>query len=172
LLSRLLTGVLCVLLLSVCGVARASSVVLLRLPSQPNPEFSPVKTYAGWADASSFAVRPSSSVTVVLLIDTMSPAELGNVKTGLLTFYTSLRGRSLRIALLRNTSLALAGPFADRVGLKSTLDDVQPAADPSATLSPSAILDALSTSAWQLGTDWSYVLLVGNFPVLDPATLD
>jgi len=159
-------------MLSVCGVARASSVVLLRLPSQPNLELSAVKTYAGTAEPSSFAVRPSSLVTVVLLIDTMSPAELGNVKTGLLTFYTSLRGRSLRIALLRNTSLAVAGPIANRASLKSALDDVQSAADPSATLSPSAIFDALSASASQLGTDWSCVLLVGNFPVLDPSTLD
>ena len=169
--SRLLAGLVCVPMLSVCGVAQASSVVLLRLPSQPDREFSPVKTYAGLADASSFAVRPSSSVTVVLLIDTMSPAELGSVKTGLLAFYTSLRGRSLRIALLRNSSLAVAGPIPNRVGLKRTLDDVQPAADPSTT-TPSAILDALSASASQLGTDWSSVLLIGNFPVLDPATLD
>ncbi|PYU20455.1 MAG: hypothetical protein DMG30_21135 [Acidobacteria bacterium] len=159
-------------MLSVFGVARASSVVLLRLSSQPNPEFSPVKTYAGTADPSSFAVKLSAPVTIVLLADTLSPAELENTKNGLLVFYGSLRGRPLRIALLRNTSLAVAGPFANRAVLKRTLDDIPPPADTSATSSPSAIFEALSASASQLGTDWSSVLLLGNFPALDPPTLD
>ena len=159
-------------LLSVCSVARASSVVLLRLPSQLSPELSAVKTYAGGVDSSSFSVKPSSPVTVVLLTGTLSPAELENAKSGLLAIYASLRGRPLRIALLRNASVAVAGPFANRVSLKDALDEVQPTGDPPASSPPLGILDALSATASQLGTDWSSVLLIGNFPTLDTATLE
>jgi predicted Zn-dependent protease len=164
--------ILLAVLLSGCSIARASSVVLLRLLSQLDPELSAVKTYAGVAVPSSFAVKLGSPVTIVLLTDTLSPAEVENAKSSLMAFYTSLRGRPLRIALLRNTTLAVAGPIASRVALKSTLDEVQSTGDPSATSSPSAILDALSATASQLGTDWSSVLLIGNFPALDPATLE
>lgn len=169
--SLLRTGIVSILLLPVCRVATGTSVLLHPAPGGA-PGLLSVQTYTGKADPIVTPVKPSASVTVVLLMDTLSPAELDSVKKDLLALHTSLHGRPLRLALVRNGSLGVAGPFSSRALLKSALTQVQPAADPSESVSPSAALDTLSAGAPQLGADWSRVLLIGEFPALDPSAIE
>lgn len=165
------TALFCIVLLTVCRDATATSVLLLSASKAP-PELFPVQTYAGKSDVSISAIQPSSSVTVVLLMDTLSPAQFDSAKKDLLALYASLHRHPLRLALLRNSSLGVAGPFASRGRLKSAFDEAAQAASDPAPVSPSAIIDTLCAAAPQLGSDWSHVLLIGEFPALDPSALD
>jgi Tfp pilus assembly protein PilF len=136
-----------------------------------------VQTYAGKTEAVISGVKPAPSVTLVLLTDSLSPAQIESVKKDLLTLYTSLRGHPLRLAVLGNGSIGIVGPFTSRSQLKSALSEVgnsnSPAAAPSSdvptipsTLSP-ALLDNLYAGVGQLGADWSRVLLIGELPPLE-----
>jgi tetratricopeptide (TPR) repeat protein len=165
------TALVCIVFLTVCCDVTATSV-LLHSASKAAPELFPVQTYAGKSDVTVSAVHPSSSVTIVLLIDALSPAQLDNAKRDLLALYPSLHTHSLRLALLRSSSLGVAGPFASRSRLKSALDEAAQAATDPTRASPVAILDTLCAAAPQLGSDWSQVLLIGELSVLDHAVLD
>ncbi len=153
-----------------CLSAQASSV-LLRSPSSTPPELSPVKTYNGSAEAVTSPIRPTPSLTIALLVDTINPTALDGLKTDLLSHYSSLRGRNLRLAIVQNNAVRVVGPFFSRARLQSALKEVQPNAESSAPGSTAAILDLLSANAAQLGTKWSHVLLVGDLPLLDPSTV-
>jgi tetratricopeptide (TPR) repeat protein len=86
-----------------------------------------------------------------------------------LATYTPARGRVLHIALIRNGSLGVLGPFATRSRLKTALDDIPPAMDPTAAPVASATtLDILNASIEQFGTDGSRVILIGALPALSP----
>jgi len=136
-----------------------------------------VQTYAGKIEAAISSVKPAPSITVVLLTDSLSPAQIESVKKDLLTFYTSLRGHPLRLAVVGNGAIGVAGPFTSRSQLKTALNEVgssnSSAAAPSSTSStpasgPSpALLDNLYAGVGQLGTDWSRVLLIGELPPLE-----
>src|SRR5882762_1527288 len=165
------TALCCIVLLTVCRDAIATSV-LLRSASKSAPELFPVQTYAGKSGVSITAIQPSSSVTVVLLMDTLTPAQLDNAKRELLALYTSMHGHPLRLALLRSSSLGVAGPFASRSRLKSALEEAAQAASDPAPVSLPAIIDALCAAAPQLGADCSHVLLFGELPSLDPLAIE
>lgn len=155
---------------AMCLSAQASSV-LLRSPSAEPPELSPVKTYNGTAEAAVSPIRPASSVTVVLLVDTMSPDALEGFKTDLASAYGSLRGKNLRLAIVQNNSVRVVGPLLSRFRLQNVLKDVEPLTETATPAATAAMLDLLSTNADQLGSKWSHVVLVGDFPALDPSTL-
>jgi len=181
-----------------CLSAHASSV-LLRSSSPEPPDLIHVKTYNSTTDASVSAVRPATPLTIVLMADTMSPDALEALKADLVAVYGSLRTRSLRLAIVQNNAVRVVGPLLSRARLQSALKDIQPltetappggtaaqpttenvppgdmAAQPPAEsvrpASTAAILDLLSTTANQFGGKWSRVLLAGDFPILDPVTL-
>jgi|HubBroStandDraft_6_1064221.scaffolds.fasta_scaffold00051_17 Flp pilus assembly protein TadD len=166
-----------ILLLSIFLIAEASaqnSSALIRFPAQLPPDVTSIQTYAGAASVTLSPVRPGASRTVVLLIDTLTAASLDAVKAGVLSLYVSSPGHSLRLATLHQGSLSITGPFTSRAGLQRALDKVE-AVDPPATASqvpPAELFDTLSTDAAQLGSHWSRVLLIGDFPTLDPASVD
>ena len=166
---RLRAGILCVLAAMVCRPAMGSSVYL-RITSATPPLLAPIQTYAGNVDPSIAPVKLSPPVTVVVLADTLSSDQLNNVKNELLALYTSLRGHPLRVALIRNGSLGVTGPFSTRTRLKSALDEIPLPPDPSAPVISESALDTLNASVEQLGADGSHVLLIGEFPALGPLT--
>ena len=162
-------ALVCTLALALSPTLRASSV-LLRTSSKTPPELLSVLTYAGKSEPLISAVQPSPPVTVVVLLDTLSPVQFATIEKDLLAMYTALRKHPLRIALLQNGSLGMAGPFTTRTRLKAALDDAaQAATDPPAVL-PLTIVDTLCAAASQLGADWSHTLLVGELPAMDPLT--
>ena len=161
----------CALLLTTSPAVRASSV-LLRTSSKTAPELLSVQTYAGKSEALINAVQPSSPVTVVLLLDTLSPVQFASIEKDLLAMYAGIRKHPLRVALLKNGSLGMAGPFASRARLKAALDDAAQAVAEPPTVLPLTIVDTLCAAAAQLGADWSRALLVGELPAADPATTE
>jgi hypothetical protein len=164
-------ALVCTLALALSPTLRASSV-LLRTASKAPPELLSVLTYAGKSEPLISPVQASAPVTAVVLLDTMSPAQFATIEKDLLTMFAALRKHPLRIALLQNGSLGMAGPFATRARLKAALDDAaQAATEPPAVL-PLTIVDTLCAAAAQLGADWSHILLVGELPAMDPLTTE
>ena len=108
----------CAVALTVSPTLRASSV-LLRTASKAPPELLSVQTYAGKSEPLITAVQPSPPLTVVILLDTLSPAQFSAIEKDLLVMYAALRKHPLRIALLQNGSLGMAGPFPTRARLKA-----------------------------------------------------
>jgi tetratricopeptide (TPR) repeat protein len=166
-------SVVCLLLLSVCRAAGGSTAFLRVAPSTP-PEPAQIRTYAGKAEVTSSPVKLSPSLTVVILADTLNADSFESVRNDLLALQTSLHGHPLRVALIRNGSLGVTGPFSTRARLKSALDQIPPATatDPATPVSSSAVFDVLNATVEQLGAEGSHVLLIGEFPDLDPRTLD
>jgi len=85
----------------VCAVAfalsptlRASSV-LLRTASKAPPELLSVLTYAGKSEPLISPVQPSAPLTVVVLLDTLSPAQFATIEKDLLAMYAALRKHPL-----------------------------------------------------------------------------
>jgi tetratricopeptide (TPR) repeat protein len=151
-----------------------NSSALIRFSYQVPPEVTSIQTYAGAASVAVSPVRPAASRTVVLLLDTLTAASLDDIKTGVLSLYGSSQGHPLRLATLRQGSLSIAGPFTSQTGLQRALEKVG-AVDPSAPASqasPAQLFDTLSADVAQLGSHWSRVLLIGDFPALDPASID
>jgi hypothetical protein len=89
----------------------------------------------------------------------------------MLSHFGALRARNLRLAIIQNNELRIAGPIFTSSDLQSILKEVQPNAAGLAPVSTPAILDLVSSSAAQLGSKWSRVLLIGDFPALDPPTV-
>jgi len=164
--------VACLLLLPTCRIT-VGSTTLLRTASKTGPELGPVETYAGKIDLVISGVKPATPVTVVLLTDSLSPAETETVQKELLTLYTALRGHPFRLALVGNGSIGVAGPFASRAQLKSALSEVARKTDsPGSSASTASaaspqLLDNVYASVGQLGGDWSRVLLIGELPPLE-----
>jgi tetratricopeptide (TPR) repeat protein len=171
--ARVRAGFACLTLVLPCR-ATSRSTTLVRATTKTTPELGPVQTYAGKVDAVVSSVKPAGSITVLLLTDSLSSAEMDSVKKDLLALYVSLRGHPLRLAVLRGGAIGVAGPFASRAHLKSALSEVAgkgdspaSAASPASLTSAEALLDHLCASAGQLGADWSRVLLVGELPPLE-----
>src|SRR6202521_3374445 len=161
------------LLLVLTSRATAGSTTLLRTASKTSPEWGSVQTYEGKIDPVISSVKPAPSITVLLLTDSLSPAEIENVKKDLLGLYTSLHGHAFRLGVLRHGALGIAGPFASRAQLKSALNVVAGGSDSSAatastaSVASPALLDNLYASVGQLGANWSRVLLIGDLPPLE-----
>ena len=143
------------------------------------PELGPVQTYAGNIDAVISSVKPAPAITIVLLTDSLSPAEMHSIKKDLPALYASLRGHPLRLAVLRRGAVGVRGPFTSWAQLNSALSEVAGKSEPSgSTASPASaasassiptgvLLDHLCASVGQLGGDWSRVLLIGELPPLE-----
>ena len=167
---RLRAGILFALLfLFACRPALGFSI-FFRTTSPQAPQLAPIQTYAGNVDPGIAPVKLSSPVTAVVLADTLTSDQLEVVKSELLALHTSLRGHTLRVAVIRNGSLGVAGPFSTRAKLKSALDEIPPAADASAPAASTSELDILNATIEQLGADGSHVILIGEFPTLAPST--
>ncbi len=167
-------GFACLLSVLTCR-ATAGSTTLLRTASKTTPEWGSVQTYAGKIDPVISSVKPATSITVVLLTDSLRPAEIESVKKDLLELYTSLHGHAFRLGVLGQGALGIAGPFASRAQLKSALNEVAGGSDSSAatastaSVASPALLDNLYASVGQLGANWSRVLLIGDLPPLEPS---
>ena len=175
--ARVKAGFACLLLALTCR-ATCGSTTLVRRASKTAPEWGPVETYAGKVDAVVSSVKPAGSITILLLMDSLSSAEMDGVKKDLLSLYSSLRGHPLRLAVLRRGAIGVAGPFATRTQLKSALSEVAGDSPASASSVPVSVtsassipaerlLDHLSASVGQLGANWSRVLLIGELPPLE-----
>src|SRR5258708_7854498 len=166
--SCLRPGTLCLILLVVCEAANGTSVSL-RSGSQSGPDLPSVRTYAGRADPSVSPVKPASSLTVVLLLDGLSPAALEGVSRDLAAMYGSLNGRQLRLVLLRNGTFVQAGPFTSRARLKSVLDKIESAEESATHVSSAGIFDAIATNPTRCGANWSSMICTCDLPVPVPA---
>ena len=71
--NRYLQAVLVATAFFLAALSANASSVLLRSSSPASPELAAVKTYNGTAEAEVAPVRPAPSLTIVLLVDTMSP---------------------------------------------------------------------------------------------------
>ena len=164
---RLRAGIACLLMFLYCYPVQGSSVIV-RTNSATPPQLGPIRTYAGNADPTTAPIKLTASVTIVLLADTLSSDQIDAIKSELLTVYTPPRGRSMHVALIRNGSFGVLGPFSTRSRLKSALDDIPPATDPPVPVSSASVLDILNSSIEQLGADASHVMLIGELPTLSP----
>src|SRR5438105_11534098 len=72
-------GLACLMLVWTCRAA-SGSTTLLRTASKMTPELGPVQTYAGNIDAVISSVKPAPAITIVLLTDSLSPAEMHSIK--------------------------------------------------------------------------------------------
>lgn len=109
------------------------------------------------------------------MLDTIPSASLDAVKAGVSSLlYGSLQGRPLRLAILRRSSLEAVGPFSSRAALQRALDKIVPpdSSMPESQPPPGQLFDALGSAVAELGSRWSRVLLIGNFPALDSAVVD
>jgi tetratricopeptide (TPR) repeat protein len=129
-----------------------------------------VQTYAGPAEASVTAIRPSPSITILFLLDTLSATENADVRKQLLDFYASFHGHPLQIAVLaKNGQFAPPVPVSSRIRFKQLLDSVASVEDPATVPSP-AVLDDLLAVIPKMGAKESTLLMVGEFPKLDSAS--
>lgn len=151
-----------------CRTAEGTSVLLRASTSAP-PSAASVQTYAGKLDAVILPVKPGSALTVVLLVDGLSGAELENIDKEILALYAALKGRELRLAIVQNGTVAVAGPFASRARLKSAFEKIPAPSETPAAILHEAFYDAIASAAPQWGSNWSRVLLIGNLPALEPA---
>lgn len=134
-----------------------------------------MRTYAGESEVLITPVQPVAPVTVVLLLDQLNPAQFPAIEKDLLALYSSLRRHPLSVVLIRGGAVGVAGPFASRLHLKAALDDAAhslPATSAPAASSAPSSLDALCLAVPQLGGKWSNALVVGEFPTLDPLSVE
>jgi hypothetical protein len=117
---RRLLAISALVLFSAC--LAPASTVLLRDSSRSGQRWS-VETYAGPAKVTVSPLRSSTSVTVLVLVDTLSPADLEQAKTALLDFFPQLHGHPMQLALLgKNQALTGPVPVSTRQRLKQLLD--------------------------------------------------
>lgn len=158
--------------------AVAASTALLPAASAAPGQTLSVQTYAGPAELTVTAVRPSASITVLLLLDTLSSAENADVRKQLLDSYASFHGHPLQVALLaKNGQFAPPVPVSSRVRLKQLLDSIASAEDVPTVPSPAVLDDLLAVipkleakMETKLGSKESTLLIVGEFPKLDSAS--
>ena len=110
-------------LLTAPGTVWASSA-LLRLPTNGAPGPITVTAYSGTVEAQLTSVQPAEDVTIVLLMDTITPEQLASLKHDLFAAFTVGRGGRLRLGVLQGNSLVFAGPFKTRLRFKSALDEI------------------------------------------------
>ncbi len=149
--------------LVICTPASASSA-LLRSNGPAPTDLAPVKAYGGAVQATITPVRPSGSLTVVLLTDAMDPAILEGLKTDLVAVFDGLHGRSFRLAVIHDGVIDVSAPVLSRAKLQTVLRAITSLAATSA--SAASPLDVVVSNVQQLGSKWSQVLLVGDFPGL------
>src|SRR5579863_187429 len=151
------------------GSHTLASTAIVATTSHPEQTFS-VQTYAGKGDVVVTPIRPSPSVTVLVLVDTLAPTETDQVTKELLDFFTGLHGHPLQVALL-NSKGEFTPPVtvATRSRLKQLLDKAR-IGEEVQTVPSAIVLDDLLAVIPKLGPKLSSVLVVGELPKLDPAS--
>lgn len=153
------------------GCFASASTVLLRDSLRAGQKWS-VETYTGPAEVTVSPVRSSPSVTILVLVDTVSPAALEQAKTALLDFFPPLRGHPTQLALLRkDQELTGPVPVSTRQRLKQLLDKAVSGED-AAVLPSAGVIDDLLAVISKFGPKGSTLLLVGELPKLDAASSD
>jgi len=146
-----------------CPFAMASSALLhAGRKSSLDPSF--VTTFEGRTPLVASPVKPDPSLTVLWLLDTLIPAEQDEARASVLSLYSQLRGRHLRLEVLRGGTADLMGPFTSRAQLERALAAFE---TPAGNASGPALLDAMNANVSKLGSNWSSVLVIGRLPKLD-----
>ena len=152
------------LVLLACPFSGASSALLhAARKSTLDPSF--VTTFGGRAECAKSPARPDASVTLLWLPEHPGSPGQEEERAYVLSLYSQMRGRRLRLAVLRNGVADVTGPLATRAQLERALAGI---ASPEEAASGPELLDALNENSAKLGAKWSAVLLVGHLPKLDP----
>ncbi|HLZ41007.1 MAG TPA: hypothetical protein VKQ11_08600 [Candidatus Sulfotelmatobacter sp.] len=155
---------------AVFSMAQAHASTALLPASSTSGQTLSVQTYAGAAELTITAVRPSASITILLLTDTLSSADNAEVRKQLLDSYPSFHGHPIQVAFLgKNGEFTTPVPASSRVRFKQLLDSIATTEDPQTVPSP-AVLDDLAAVIPKLSPKGSTLLVVGEFPKLDSAS--
>jgi tetratricopeptide (TPR) repeat protein len=155
--------------LSLGGSHAFASSVLIRTSPHSGQSWS-VQTYAGAAEVSASAVKPSSSITILILTDTLGAAENEQVRNDLLDLYGALRGRTIQIGFLsKDGAFTLPVAVGSRARLKQLLEK-NVTGEGVQTVPSAVVLDDLIAAVPKLGPKQSCVLVVGEFPKVDQAS--
>jgi Tfp pilus assembly protein PilF len=157
-----------VLLVSFCGPGALASTAILHGPS-PRGQALSVETYAGPVAVTVTASKPSASVTILILLNTLSPSIRDQIKADLLDYYPQLHGRTVQLAFLGTGEFAGPFPVSSRARFKQLLDRVATEQQIEPVIQPS-LIDDLVAVVPKLGSSRSTLLLVGGFPKLDAAS--
>src|ERR1051326_2812982 len=156
--------------IAVFAMAHAHASTALLPASSTSGQTLSVQTYAGPAELTITAVRPSASITILLLTDTLTAADNAEVHKQLLDFCPSFHGHPIQIAFLRkNGEFTTPVPASSRVRFKQLLDSIASTEDPQTVPSP-AVLDDLAAVVPKVTPKGSTLLVVGEFPKLDSAS--
>ena len=158
-----------VLLVSFSGSGALASTAILHGPPPPGQAFS-AETYAGPVEVTVSASNPSASVTILILLNTLSPSNRDQIKADLLDYYPQFHGRPVQLAFLGTGEFAGPFPVSRRARFKQLLDRVATEQEIEPVLEPSLIDDFVAVVP-KLGPSRSTLLLVGNFPKLDAASV-
>src|SRR5215469_13870077 len=157
-----------VLLVGFCGSGALASTAILHGPS-PEGQALSVETYAGPVAVTVSASKPSASVTILILLNTLSASNRDQVKADLLEYYPQFHGRPVQLAFLGTGEFAGPFPVPSRARFKQLLDRVATEQAVEPVLEPSLIDDLIAVVP-KLGPSRSRLLLVGDFPKLDAAS--
>jgi Tfp pilus assembly protein PilF len=148
-----------------------ASTALVWGTTHPEQEVWTVQTYADTTEATITPIRPSASVTVLILPETVHSANWESFKQQLLEFYSGLHSHPLQVAFLhQNRELTGPLPVLSRSRFKQLLENVEKGPDDSGTWASASVLDDLLAIVPRLGPDRSAVLLAAELPKLDSAT--
>src|SRR5579864_3484714 len=165
--SRRLAKVAGLVALFSCSYALASTAIL-RGPAPAGQKWS-VQTYAGPVEVTVSPLRPSPSVTILVLLDTLTSKDKEQIRRELLDFYSEFHGRPIQLAFLGKGEFTGPVSASTRVRFKQLLEKSM--TDEDSGLVPSASsLDDLIAVIPKLGPNRSAVLLLGELPKLDAAS--
>ena len=118
------------------------------------------------------SVDPAPRVTLLLLLDTLSEADLKPLQPAILKLQRDAAGKvELRIALLGDGSIQFAGPFSSPSRLRAAWREI-----PATRRTVPGYSGIRGRPRWpdrcgcpSLGAGWSHVLLIGRIPEISPA---
>ncbi|HET9307113.1 MAG TPA: hypothetical protein VFO46_13900 [Candidatus Sulfotelmatobacter sp.] len=160
---------LCASVALLCPSYVLASTALLPASATAGQTWS-VQTYAGPAELTVTAIRPTSSITILFLADTVASTENEQVRKELLDSYPSFRGHPLQIGFLKQEGeFTPPVPVSSRARFKQLLDNLTSAAEVQTIPSPE-VLDDLIAVIPKLGPKQSTLLVIGVLPKLDSAS--
>src|SRR5581483_1096189 len=154
-----------VVLVALRGVTQEvrANPVLLRLHGAP-PARVIVEQWSGRTEARLNAVTPSRDITIALLIDGLSPAEIRDAAQQIAAIYSP----TLRVALVQGGAVRIAGPFA----AKSELENALNAVSAGGPVGRAGTVETLIANAPLLGGNWSALVAIGRLAAPDPGTAE
>lgn len=114
-------------------------------------------------------VEPAHRITLLLLLDTLSEADLKPLQPAVLKLLRDIAGKAeLRIALLGNGAIQFAGPFSAPLQLRAAWREIPAPAQlvPRTPESAVALAGQIVTAVPRLGDSWSHVLVAGRIPAI------